>query len=265
MMGFFDFEFKMDDIKKHQPPLQKLNKVIDWEIFRPMLESALLNKSKAKSGRPPFDKILMFKIIILQRYFNISDDQTEFQIKDRLSFMDFLNLELSDKIPDAKTIWFFKDQLCKKGLTEKLFDLFTETLNSKGIIAKEGSMVDASFVDVPKQRNNREDSAIIKKGAVPISLAKNKNKLAQKDTDARWITKNNERHFGYKNHINADKKTKLINNYSVTNASTHDSVELENLVNETDNIRYADIAYRSEHIETHLKEIRCTPEIHDKA
>ena len=104
MMGFFDFEFKMDDIKKHQPPLQKLNKVIDWEIFRPILESALLNKNKAKSGRPPFDKILMFKIIILQRYFNISDDQTEFQIKDRLSFMDFLNLELSDKIPDAKTI-----------------------------------------------------------------------------------------------------------------------------------------------------------------
>jgi len=233
-MGFFDFEFKMDDIKKHQPPLQKLNNVIDCEIFRPMLESALLNKNKAKSGRP-------------------------------LSFMDFLNLELSDKIPDAKTIWFFKDQLCKKGLTEKLFDLFTETLNSKGIIAKEGSMVDASFVDVPKQRNNREDSAIIKKGAVPISLAKNKNKLAQKDTDARWTTKNNEKHFGYKNHINADKKTKLINNYSVSIASTHDSVELENLVNETDNIRYADIAYRSEHIETHLKEIRCTPEIHDKA
>ncbi len=126
-------------------------------------------------------------------------------------------------------------------------------------------MVDASFVDVPKQQNNRGDNAIIKKGAVPISLAKNKNKLAQKDTDARWITRYNERHFEYKNHINADKKTKLINNYSVTNASTHDSVELENLVNETDNILYADSAYRSEHIETHLKEIKCTSEIHEKA
>ena len=120
MMGFLNFEFKIDDIKKHQPTLQKLNKLIDWEIFRPILESELLNKCKVKGGRPPFDKLQMFKIIILQRYFNISDDQTEFQIKDRLSFMDFLNLELSDKIPDAKTIWFFKDQLCKKGLTEKL-------------------------------------------------------------------------------------------------------------------------------------------------
>ena len=83
----------------------------------------------------------MFKILILQRYFNLSDDQTEFQIKYRLSFMDFLNLELSDKIPDAKTIWLFKERLSKNGLTEKLFDLFTETLNAKGIIAKEGSMV----------------------------------------------------------------------------------------------------------------------------
>ena len=94
----------MDDINKHEPPLQKLDKVINWEIFRPILESELLNKNKGKGGRPPFDKLLMFKILILQRYFNLSDDQTEFQIKDRLSFMDFLNLELSDKIPDAKTI-----------------------------------------------------------------------------------------------------------------------------------------------------------------
>ena len=264
MLGFFDLEFKMDDINKHEPPLQKLDKVIKWEIFRPILESELLNKNKGKGGRPPFDKLLMFKILILQRYFNLSDDQTEFQIKDRLSFMDFLNLELSDKIPDAKTIWLFKERLGKNGLTEKLFDLFTETLNAKGIIAKEGSMVDASFVDVPKQRNNREDNAIIKEGSVPISFAENKNKLAQKDTDARWTTKNSEKHFGYKNHINADKETKLINNYSLTNASTHDSVELENLVKEKDKILYADSAYRSKQIEKHLKEIKCTSKVHEK-
>ena len=105
----------MDDINKQEPPLQKLDKVINWEIFRPILESELLNKNNGKGGLTPFDKLLMFKILILQRYFNLSDDQTEFQIKDRLSFMDFLNLELSDKIPNAKTILFFKDQLCKNG------------------------------------------------------------------------------------------------------------------------------------------------------
>ena len=117
----------------------------------------------------------------------------------------------------------------------------------------------------PNNETTEKTTPLSKKDQSPYSFAENKNKLAQKDTDARWTTKNNEKHFGYKNHINADKKTKLINNYSVSIASTHDSVELENLVNETDNIRYADIAYRSEHIETHLKEIRCTPEIHDKA
>jgi transposase, IS5 family len=130
---------------------------------------SIIEQKQSEGGRPPFDKLLMFKIIILQRYFNISDDQTEFQIKDHLSFMDFFNLELSDKIPDAKTIWLFKERLVKNGLTEKLFDLFTETLNAKGIIAKDGSMVDA-----PKQRNNREDNAIIKEESVPISFAEKK-------------------------------------------------------------------------------------------
>ena len=113
MLGFFDLEFKMDDINKHEPPLQKLDKVINWEIFHPILESELLNKNKGKGSRPPFDKLLMFNILILQRYFNLSDDQTAFQIKDRLSFMELLNLELSDKIPDAKTIWLFKERLGK--------------------------------------------------------------------------------------------------------------------------------------------------------
>ena len=92
----------------------------------------MLNKNKGKGGRPPFDKLLMFKILILQRYFNLSDDQTEFQIKDRLSFMDFLNLELSDKIPDAKTIWLFKERLGKNGLTEKFLIYLLKLSMPKG-------------------------------------------------------------------------------------------------------------------------------------
>ena len=174
MLGFFDLEFKMDDINKHEPPLQKLDKVINWEIFRPILESELLNKNKGKGGRPPFDKLLMFKILILQRYFNLSDDQTEFQIKDRLSFMDFLNLELSDKIPDAKTIWLFKERLGKNGLTEKLFDLFTETLNSKGIIAKEGSMVEPHLLMYPNNETTEKTTPLSKKDQSPLVLLKTK-------------------------------------------------------------------------------------------
>jgi len=108
MLVFFDLEFKMDVVNKHEPCLQKLDKVINWEIFCPILESELLNKNKGKGGSPPLYKLLMFKILILQRYFCFSDDQTTFQIKDRLSFMDFWNLELLEKISFAKTIWLFK-------------------------------------------------------------------------------------------------------------------------------------------------------------
>lgn len=263
-MGLFDYEFRLEEINKKQPPLQKLNAVIDWELFRKPIEKALTIQAKAPGGRPPFDKLMMFKIIILQRYYNLSDAQCEFQIKDRLSFMDFLGINLHDKVPDENTIWHFKEQLKDKNLSQTLFDLFTDSLQAKGMIAKTGSMVDASFVDVPKQRNNKEDNDTLKAGAVPIEFGKNKKKLAQKDTDARWAKKHQETHFGYKNHVNVDESTKLINKYCVSPASKHDSQLLEDLVDKDDVALYADSAYRSEEIEQYLKSIKCTSQIHEK-
>ena len=252
------------NINQHQPPLNKLDKVIDWEMFRSQLEDGLYIKPKAPGGRPSYDKVMMFKILILQKYYNLSDEQTEFQIKDRLSFMQFLGLQIGDNVPDEKTIWHFKEQLKEKKLSKRLFELFTHQLLNQGIIAKEGSMVDASFVDVPRQRNSREENKSIKDGTVPESFTKKPSKLAQKDTDARWMTKNGERHFGYKDHINADAKTKLITTYSVSSASPHDSTELSNIIDESDNVLYADSAYRSKKIEAELKEKKITSHVHEK-
>lgn len=239
-------------------------------MFRAVIEEALYVEAKGAGGRPPFDKVMMFKIIILQRYYNLSDEQTEFQIKDRLSFMDFLGLRVGERVPDEKTIWHFKEQLKKKKVSEKLFELFTGRLMENGIIAKEGSMVDASFVDVPRQRNSRGENSDIKEGAIPLSFGKRDKKgkqgrLSQKDTDARWMTKNKERHYGYKNHINADKQTKLITKYSISSASPHDSTELTHIIDHSDNELYADSAYRSEAIEKHLESINCISQVHEKA
>ena len=145
MRGLFDYEYQLEEINKHQPPLQKLDKVIEWEIFRAPIEEALYIKPKAPGGRPPFDKLMMFKIIILQRYYNLSDEQTEFQIKDRLSFMQFLGLQIGDTIPDQKTIWHFKEQLKKKTLSKKLFDLFTSiTMTSNGLEIQSGRIYSLS-------------------------------------------------------------------------------------------------------------------------
>jgi len=162
-------------------------------------------------------------------------------------------------VPNEKTIWLFKENLKEYKLEQKLFDLFASVLMEHGIVAKEGSIVDANFVDVPKQRNNREENADIKKGTVPLSFAKKnkkgrQSKLSQKDTDARWMTKNNERHYGYKDHINVDKQTKIITKFTVTAASVHDSQEIKNLVNKEDKQLYADSAYRSKDIEAYLQE-----------
>ena len=269
MKGLFDIEFHENKIREFEPPLSKLDKVINWELFRDTIESALYVKPKGAGGRPPYDKLLMFKILILQKYYNLSDEQTEFQINDRTSFKQFLGLELGDKIPDEKTIWLFKNQLADHNLSGKLFGLFTNQLMNQGIIAKEGSLIDATFVDVPRQRNSREENDYIKKGTIPTSFGKkdkkgNYSKLAQKDTDARWMTKSGERHFGYKDHINADAKTKLITKYSVSSASPHDSTEIENIVDETDNSLHADSAYRSEKIETFLNDIDCNSFVHEK-
>ena len=266
MAGLFDYEFQLNEIKKHKPPLQKLNEIIDWELFRKPIEEALTkDDKKSNAGRKPYDKLLMFKILILQRYYNLSDEQTEFQIKDRLSFLDFLGLQIGDNVPDEKTIWLFKEQLKEKNLAKTLFDIFTAKLVSNGVVAKEGTLVDASFIKVPKQRNKRDENSDIKKGAVPLEFGKSKNKLSQKDCDARWVTKYKTKEFGYKDHISVDQKTKVISNYTVTPSSTHDSQAIKDLINEDDNALYADSAYKSKEIEDYLKENNVKSKIINRA
>lgn len=264
MRGLFDYEYQLELINKHQPPLQKLNAVINWEMFRAPIEEALAVEPKAPGGRPPFDRLMMFKILILQRYYNLSDEQTEFQIKDRLSFMQFLGLQIGDKVPDEKTVWFFKEQLKEKKLSKKLFELFTRTLISNGIVAKEGSIVDASFVNVPRQRNSREENETIKQGNTPESFELTPAKHSQKDCDARWMTKNKERHFGYKNHVNADAATKLITTFTTSTASLHDSQAIEELVDRSDKRLYADSAYSGKTIEGYLRFKNVKSFVHEK-
>lgn len=114
-------------------------------------------------------------------------------------------------------------------------------------------MIDASFIDVPIQRNRRNENKEIKENKIPQSFIDNPNKLRQKDCDARWTKKSNKNEYGYKDHISSDQKTKIITKYKVTPSSTHDSQVIEDLINEDDSILYADSAYKSEKIETYLK------------
>ena len=208
----------MDKISKIGDPLERLNSAIDWEMFRPILEKYVVRKEPTqKGGRPPYDSVLMSKILILQRLYNISDDQTEYQINDRLSFQRFLGLSIGDTVPDAKTIWKFKNDLAESDAIEELFLKFDADLEAEGLITHKGTIIDATFVAVPRQRNSRDDNKSIKNGDIPEewTTPDKAHKLAQKDTDARWAKKNEETHYGYKDHVKCDADSKLIMDYGV--------------------------------------------------
>ena len=265
--GLFDQDFRLSKLSALGDPLERLSKGVNFEIFREFLLQQLYVAPKGDGGRKPYDYVLMFKILILQRYYNISDDQAEFQICDRLSFMRFLGLTLADDVPDSKTIWNFRERLTDLDLAKELFALFTRELERLHLIVHEGTIVDASFVEVPKQRNTREENEKIKAGETPVAWQSTPDKLAQKDVDARWTKKNNVSYFGYKNHAKCDEKSKLITGYTVTTASVHDSQPTLDLLDTKDAGQpfYADSAYSGEPLEKALREEKgVTPKIIEK-
>ena len=201
------------------------------------------------------DEIMMFKITLLQDWNSISDDNAEYLINDRLSFQRFLGMELGEKAPDAKTIWLFKENMGLDGMRE-LFDSFNIKLNALGVVKREGSIIDATFVEVPRQRNSREENAKIKKGEVPEEWKnpENANKLEQKDTDARWAKKGNETFYGCKDHVKVDNASKIITDFTVTPANVHDVNEFEGLIDINDKEAWLDAGYASaEHVAAIMK------------
>lgn len=264
-IGLFDEGNCLRKLSKLGDQLEKLNLVIDWRLFEGILNGVFAKGDKGAGGRPPYNYMLLFKTLILQRLFNISDDQAEFQINDRMTFRRFLGLSLGDQVPDAKTIWLFRDTLVKAGAMEGLFNSFSHQLEQKGIVSHKGTIVDATFVEAPRQRNTRDENRQIKEGKTPEDWEKMENihKIRQKDTNARWMVKNKERHFGYKDHVKVDADSKLITAYSVTDASVHDSRALIGLIDEKDKVLYADSAYSGNPIAMQLPEV-IENRIHEK-
>jgi IS5 family transposase len=272
-LGLFDLEERAEKLTTMGDPLVMLKKEIDFEAFRGELSRIREKSRKSNAGAKAFDVVLMFKMLILQHLYNLSDDAIEFQIRDRLSFMRFLELRIQDRVPDAKTVWLFREHLKSMNLVEALFARFTDQLAQRGFVAKSGQMIDATFVEAPRQRNSREVNAKIKAGETPEGwdAPEQANMRRQKDTDARWTKKNNETHFGYKNHINADVDTKLIQNFTVTPASVHDSQAFEDLLDlETQDEEghkravYADSAYSSARHEAVMADAGIESQVHEK-
>jgi len=266
--GLFDKQENLSKLSVKGNPLERLSKVIDFEMFRDLLESRLLNvNKKSNAGCKPYDVLMMFKLIILQRYYGLGDEQIEYQILDRMSFKHFLGLESGDKVPDEKTVWLFRENLTKTGLAEDLFEMFHTCLEQKGMILNEGKMVDASFTIAPRQRNTREENQMIKSGKGDELWNDHPHKKRHKDIDARWTKKNGETFYGYKDHVKVDAKSKFIDKYTVTDASVHDSQPLEALLEQEKDRNqdfHADSAYTGKEQDKVIARNRMNNKVHEK-
>ncbi len=264
--GLFDEFVQTLDVAAIETPLMRVGKLITWPLFEPLVTSAVSVVPKGPGGRPRFHPLLMFKVLVLQPLHGLADDATSFHITDRNSFRAFLGLTPGDAVPDGQTIADFRQALIDTQSFESLFDTFLAHLQKEhGLaLAKQGVMVDASFCEVPRQRHSREDNALIKAGEVPPSIAEKPKVKAHTDLDARWTRKNNETHYGYKDHVKVDVEDKLILKAVVTTASVHDSQAFDELIEPGDRVVYADSAYKSAAIDAQLAAKEVEPQINEK-
>jgi transposase, IS5 family len=248
---------RLVELDKHLD-LQPLVAVAD-AIWRPN------TPGKRPGGRAPWASETMLRVLLLKRLYNLSDEQTEYQLRDRLSFLRFARLGLGEPVPDSRTIWLYNEALARADGARRLFAAFHEQLLAKGLLVKEGVMVDATLVEAPRQRNSREENALIKQGQTPESWQNQPRKLAQKDLDARWAKKGDQTHYGYKDHVKVGAQTKLIQDYTTTPASTHDSEALPALIKPGDESLHADAAYSGAPAAAQLRDLEIENHIHEKA
>jgi IS5 family transposase len=279
--GFWDVEERLRELTARGDPLEKLGATVDFEIFRADLEAALGPRDPSKGGRPPFDPVLKFRMLVLQAMHGLSLDQTEFLVSDRLSWMRFCGLGPGDAVPDANTLWDFREALIAAGALDALFARLDKAITEAGYLPMAGQIVDATLVAAPRQRNTGEEKARIKAGETAHDIWPDERaKACQKDTDARWTMKFSKAKpaddgkspidiaipvFGYKSHISIDRRHGIIRRGKVTDAAAHDGARLrEGLIdpNNTASDVWADSAYRSAGNERYLSDIGRVSRIH---
>ncbi len=208
--------------------LDDINNIVDWAPFEKQLKKHIKRKAHAV-GNPAYPAIVMFKCLILQRLYNLSDKEIENSLADRLSFLRFVGLSLEDAVPDASTICRFRNALARKDLGQKLLDLFTSQLRSKGLDVKKGIAVDASIIQSARHPRTvlepmPEDRA---EEEVPATVVTHSG-----DEDAAWVKKGKRSHYGYKFHAAGTVENDAILGGHITPANRSDMNELSCVLQE---------------------------------
>lgn len=238
--NLFSLSEHLERLSRDGDPLEVLGGAVDFE---PLLIEGLGYSDGAKGGRPSFDPVSMFKLLVVQEQHNLSDARMEFMIRDRLSLIRFFGFDLGGTMPDENTIRHYRNRLTKSGTLEALMQAFEQQLCERGYLAMGGQIVDATLVPAPKQRNTEEEKAAVKAGRSANQIWPGKpNEAHQKDVDARWTAKFGSKVryrpdgtplpqiatpvFGYKSHISIDRRFGFIRKGKVTSAASSDGRQL---------------------------------------
>ncbi|WP_334180952.1 IS5 family transposase [Pseudomonas nitroreducens] len=254
-------EAKLDSLGD---PLALLSRHVDFATMAAEIDRWVPRPSRAKGGRPPYSTELMTRLLVLQHLFNLSDEQMEFQLLDRMSFQRFAGLKNTARVPDRNTIWTFRERLVKAKVEHLIFDEVQRQLQLHGFSAREGQIIDASIVRAPTQHNKAEEQALVKAGAVPVEWSPAKRR--QKDVQARWTKKHGKSYFGYKLSVSIDRRHKLIRRVKISDASVADTLHLVDVLDRHNSSRdfWADRGYHDRLRERWLKQIGWRPHIQRK-
>ena len=282
-MGFWSIADRLAEISAQGDPLETLAATVDFEMFRPVLVRALGTPPRWKGGRPPFDPVLKFRMLVLQALHGLSLEQTEYLVRDRLSWMRFCQLGPEDRVPDANTLWDFREALIKAGALDVLFERLDRAITAAGYLPRGGQIVDATLVAAPRQRTTDGEKAQIKEGRAAAEIWPEKPaKARQKDVDGRWTVRLSKAKaradgapqiaiaipvYGYKSHVSIDKMHGIVRRQLTTDAARHDGARLrEGLVQRANTARgvWADSAYRSTENEEWLTDQGMISRIHRK-
>lgn len=204
--------------------LDEIDKIIDWAAL-----AAVLGKIySSDEGRPSYPVLTLVKLLLLQQWYCLSDPGLEEAVDDRLSFRRFAGLPLDEGVPDHSTIWRFRQELQRQGLSEAVFAEINRQLDARGLIVRKGTLIDAT---------------IVRAAVKPPSMADGT--VSARDPEAGWTKKNDKSHFGYKAHVGIDQESGLIRDAILTGADLHDSVVGPSLVQGDEAAVYADKAYDS--------------------
>lgn len=254
-------EAKLDSLGD---PLALLDKHVDFVALAAEIDRRVPRPSRAKGGRPPYPTELMTRLLVLQQLFNLSDEQMEFQLLDRMSFQRFAGVKHTGRVPDRNTIWCFRERLVKANVEHQIFAEVQLQLQAQGFQAREGQIIDASIVRAPTQHNTADEQAVVKERAMPVEWSPAKRR--QKDVEARWTKKHGKSYFGYKLSVSVDRRHKLIRCVRVSDASEADTLHLVDVLDRGNSSRdfWADRGYHDKPRERWLKLIGWRPHIQRK-